>query len=278
MKRLVVVFAAVVMVVSVPTALRADPFDYFNNFSLYGTVANFSCPLRGVCAAVEMMNSFVYLDNRYSIYSGNKLVPGNDPNRDGLWFAGTADGLGGWNGPNGHRDGYYTRTANVTSGYVPILLQTKEDWVNDWAPGTTVFHYRIGESDPNFYPTIDFLASQMEDHEDVELIIQTADGKSAHAIGLTDIQCDAKGNCSIRFQDPNDPTHEKHADLFTFPGTNELGFFYGGVNWGIQSALAESPTDHTMTPEPGTVVLLGSALGLLARKVRHLAKIPQQAA
>jgi hypothetical protein len=271
-KRLSVVFLGIAVSLIAPARLKAEPFpfDYFNNFSLYGTVENFSCPLRGICGAVEMMNSFVYLDNRYTIYSGNKLVPGNDPNRDALWFAGTADGGGGWDGPNGHRDGYYTRTAGVTSGQDLILLQTKQDWVNDWAPGTTVFHYRIGESDPNFYPNIDFLAAQMEDHEDVELVIESADGKHAHAIGLTDIKCDANGNCSIRFQDPNDPTVEQKVNLFTFPGTNKLGFAYNGTNWFMRSALAESPVDHSKTPEPTSILLLGSAVSLvITRKTRH---------
>jgi hypothetical protein len=90
-----------VLYCSMTLPVQADPFDYFNPFDKYGTVANVGV-CSGICAAVEMINSFVFLDNQYaSVYPGNKLIPGNDPNRDAQWFS-----TAGWDGPNGHRDGF----------------------------------------------------------------------------------------------------------------------------------------------------------------------------
>jgi hypothetical protein len=65
------------------------------------------------------------------------------------------------------------------------------------------------------FPTIDFLANEIRDHEDVELVVDIA-GDGAHIISLTAISCDKDANCSMRYQDPNDPTHEQMANnLFT---------------------------------------------------------------
>jgi hypothetical protein len=248
-------------------AVDAEPFSYSNVFERYGTVANFFCPLRGICGADEIINSFVFLDNQYpSVYSGNVLIPGNDPNRDALWFAGTADGLGGWDAPNGpHRDGYYNRTGGDPD---QRLLQTKQDWVNDWAPGTTRFDSMIGAI--NGFPTIDFLANEIRDHEDVELIVTfintTTLKEEAHALGLTAISCDGATppHCSIRYQDPNDPTDEKMGNLVTSPEhPNQLGFFVPAFNGNvfIRSALAESPIiPESVIPEPATWLLLATGL------------------
>jgi hypothetical protein len=92
--------ATLVLTGQIAPMANADPFNFSNLFTRYGTVANFYCPLDGICGADEVMNSFVFLDNQYpSAYPGNKLIPGNDPNRDAIWFAGTP-GLSGWDGPN----------------------------------------------------------------------------------------------------------------------------------------------------------------------------------
>jgi hypothetical protein len=231
----------------VTASLHADAFDYSNLFSNYGTVTNVGV-CGGICAAAEMINSFIYLDNQYpNIYHG-MLIPGNDPNRAAQWFS-----TAGWTAPDGqHYDGYYSRKGNADTD----LLQTKKDWVNSWAPGTSFFDYMIGP----LYPTVDFLANQIRDHEDVELVVDLA-GDGAHLIALTAISCDAKGNCKMRFQDPNDPTHEQMANLFKGGShPNELGFYYPsfGRNAFIRDALAESP----FLPEPSSWILMGG--GLLA--------------
>jgi hypothetical protein len=204
--------------------------------------------------------------NYPGLYAG-KLVPGNDPNRDALWFAGTP-GLDGWNGPNGPRQGYYTRSAGCAlfvdpaNCYDQKLLETKKDWVTDFAPGTTKFASEIGvlntfpPSTGGNFPTTSFLSGEMQDHEDVELIIESS--TFAHVLGLTDIKCDANGNCSIRYQDPNDPTHEKSADLFKSKVNGELLFLYNGSPVEIRSAIAESPV-----PEPSTLLLVSTQCLLL---------------
>ena len=243
----------------------SDP-DYFNPFNQYGTVMNFYCPLDGICAAAEAINSFVFLDNYYPGVFAGSLVPGNDPNRDALWLAGTP-GLDGWTGPNGPRQGYYTRlascagSADVASCDDQVLLQTIQDWVTDFAPGTTVFASMIasGNTFPpaggTGFPTTAFLSTEMQNHEDVELIIKSS--TFSHVLGLTDINCDANGNCSIRYQDPNDP-NEKSANLFKSGLTGELLFLYEGSPVEIRSAIAESPS-----PEPSTLLVATSGCFLL---------------
>lgn len=236
------------------------PFDYSNPFGDYGTVSNFFCPLDGICGADEAINSFVFLDTYYpGVYGTGSLIPGNDPNRDALWLAGTP-GLSGWTGPNGPRQGYYNRTGG---GGNPdqILQQTMEDWANDWAPGTTTFTSMIGSV--NGFPTINFLADEMSHHEDVELIVDIA-GDGAHALSLTDIACDnsTPPNCSIRYQDPNNSAAEQSANLFNSPTTpGELGFYYadGSANAFIRSAIGDSPV-----PEPSTWALFATGLAGLS--------------
>jgi hypothetical protein len=202
-----------------------------------------------------MINSFVFLDNHYpSVYPGNKLIPGNNPNQATQWFS-----TAGWDGPNGHREGYYTRVTPPFRGDADaVLLQTKKDWVNDWAPGTTRFESMLKSG--GTYPTIEFLANEICHHEDVELAVDIAP-IGAHLITLTAISCDMAGNCKIRYQDPNDPQHEQPAvDLFTshtIDHPNELFFYFkafGGSAF-IRSAFAESPV-----PEPPTWLLFFTAL------------------
>jgi hypothetical protein len=106
------------------------------------------------------------------------------------------------------------------------LLQTMQDWVTDWATGTTRIDSMIGAL--NGFPAIDFLANEIRHHEDVELLVDIGTGAKAHALTLTAISCDAATppNCSIQYQDPNDSAVPQMGNLFTSSAhPNELGFF-----------------------------------------------------
>lgn len=252
-----------VVLAAAPASLRAGPFDFSTTFSDYGPVVNFAAPLPGICAPAEIMNSFVYLDTQF----GLQLVPGDDPNRDAFWMA-----MVGWQAPGQpHRDGYYQRITApglTDHDFDTILLDTKTQWLNDWAPNSTMTESMIVSADgKSGFPTVDFLKKQMEDKEDVELIIEKVDGSFAHAVALTDISSDANGILSVKFQDPNDPTHEKSSALFPNPLNHaELEMVYEGQNVVIRSALAESPK----APEPSSIVLAAlGAIGLIAHARRR---------
>src|SRR5437879_4677220 len=125
------------------------PFDYNEEFDNFGKTPN-ACPAsnpKGICAAVAAINSFIFLENQYPGIYDNKLTPniqGAKPNqtdptdRDNF-------GVNGWQvGTNPPRQGYYARPGTVGGDYI----QTKKDWFNDYAPGTTNFDsYFIGSTD-----------------------------------------------------------------------------------------------------------------------------------
>lgn len=230
----------------------AGAFSYSIDFDKLGKTMNFACGGRGACGAVSSINSFAFLQKQYPGVYDNKLLPNND----GMTNTDPVDsqkfGFDGWQvGANPMRKGYYNRTGTAEGDF----LDTKMDWINDYAPGTTVFNSWWPDSPHNKRkPTIDDLAAEIRDGEDVEFFVQ---GENFyHVMTLTQVACDMAMMCSIRYQDPNQPgTHQGPTPvtamdgmlMFTgVPGSN----FAGKVT--ITAAFAESPI-----PEPGTMVLIG---------------------
>jgi hypothetical protein len=157
----------------------------------------------------------------------------------------------GWEVPGKPpRQGYYARTGDPSVDY----LATKMDWINDRAPGTTVFSSMFGGVG---LPTIDYLAGEIMKREDVEFFIKdVASGgmTTYHVLTLVGIVCVAAGNCSATYQDPNDPAQAFMSMLEMTGGRLEFdSVLYGRVF--IDAAFSESPV-----PEPSTLLLLGFSL------------------
>lgn len=239
----------------------ADAFTYTEDFSKFGTTLNGSCGLNGACGAVASMNSFTFLGKQYPGIYGNMLTPnmamdGTDT-VDANKFA-----TGGWQvGSNPARKGYYDPARPHNADYTDSFLQTKKDWINDFAPGTTVFDsWFAGSADHDRKPTIADLAQEMKDKEDVEFFIRGTSGTTDvyHVLTLTEVSCDMANSCSIRYQDPNAPTVNQPSTPITV-NMGMLQFMnipgYPGT-YTITAAFAESPKN---VPEPATIVMLATA-------------------
>ena len=139
--------------------------------------------------------------------------------------------------------------------------------------------WKFGESLEKGAPTWDFVWREISHGEDVEIAFaDKEDAKPSvdHAVTLVGLSFDDKNNNErfdvgetqmIKFLDPNDPTQLLKAPLTTsglFGGS--LGFHYSGTDAdvGIYLAYSESPV-----PEPTTVVLMLTALALVALTVWH---------
>jgi hypothetical protein len=247
-------------------AAAAGAFSYSLDFDKFGKQENFMCGGQYACGAVATINSFIFLQNEYpDVYDG-KLVP----NYDEMTMTAMEDAqdfaFDGWQvGENPVREGYYERDGGAESDF----LQTKKDWINDRAPGSTIFNsWWAGSPDNDRKPTITDLANEIRDGEDVEFFVRGDD--FYHVMTLTEVSCDMAMNCSIRYQDPNDPTVNQPSTPVTIMDgmvmfTGVPGSGYPELTVTIEAAFAESPI-----PEPATIVLLATAVvGLVARRRRR---------
>jgi hypothetical protein len=139
------------------------------------------------------------------------------------------------------------------------------DWINDHAPGTTVFDGRWEGRDGR--PTVDWLAQEIAHGEDVEFFIDNDAGTFYHALTLTGIRCDAAANCAITYSDPNDPTNRYNRDLSLGAGGRlefDDPFGLNGTVF-IDAAFSESAVAG-----PATLFLLATAFGgVLVLRVRR---------
>ena len=229
----------------------AAAFSYSIDFNKLGQTPNFTCGTQGACGAVATINSFAFLQKQYPGVYDNKLLPNNNAMTNTDPTDAQKFGFDGWQvGANPMRQGYYMRPGGAESDF----LQTKKDWINDYAPGTTVFNsWWAGSPDNNRKPTIDDLAQEIKDGEDVEFFVKGTN--FFHVMTLTAVACDMAMNCTIRYQDPNDPgTHQGPTPITVMDGmlmfTGVPGSGQPNLTVTITAAFAESPV-----PEPATVAL-----------------------
>jgi PEP-CTERM motif len=250
--------------------VQADvlPFDYSENFNFFGDQVNNICG-RGVCGAIAAINSFVFLENQYPSIYDSKLLPNYDAtnNNDPIDAANFA--VDGWKvGGNPARQGYYTR-GDGANNQDPVwnsdYLATKKDWFHDYAPGTTVFA-SMWFNGGGGYPTIEFLAKEIQDQEDVEFLVKdtaTAGDNVYHALTLTGVSCMDFNytDCSITYQDPNNPTVQYSTAVSPLGPGGSLTFSdlpgtgISNTPMYIDGAFAESPV-----PEPGSLLFLATAI------------------
>ena len=206
------------------------------------------------------MNSFTFLEKQYPGIYDNKLTP--NIQMDGTDVADAQKwAVDGWQvGSNPPRKGYYDPTRPHNADFTDSFLQTKKDWINDYAPGTTVFDsWFAGSADHDRKPTVDDLAGEMRDKEDVEFFIRGKSGNTDvyHVMTLTGVICDMSNSCSVKFQDPNDPTNEATRPITVNMGMimfNDITGYPGSYT--ITAAFAESPKN---VPEPATIAMLTTA-------------------
>jgi len=234
------------------------------------------------CAPTSIANSFHFLETRYPHIYDQNLTHGD--------LLGTRNALQeGWlNAANKYRNG-------TGDGSGQFIWEAKVQWIEDFAPGTTVFGGMIyrpgvnlsdwygGSSLQNAYPTFEFLRGELEHKEDVEIGFwwEMEEGGKAktvgHVVALTSLKfCDANGNrqwdadldevALIDFVDPNEPTaltwcplimeDDALKFLYTFDGTPYLAT--------LDLAYSESPV-----PEPLTMAGLALGIGSLATYLRR---------
>lgn len=239
-------------------------FTYSIDFNKLGQTPNFACGGKGACGAVSTVNSFAFLQKQYPGIYDNKLLPNNNAMTNTDMVDAQKFGFDGWQvGTNPMRQGYYPRPGGAESDF----LQTKKDWINDYAPGTTRFNsWWAGSPDNNRKPTIDDLAREINHKEDVEFFVQG--DNFYHVMTLTEVSCDMAMNCSIRYQDPNQPgTHQGPTpitvmnNMLMFTGVPGSGY-NGTVT--ITAAFSESPI-----PEPATWILICAAVLCFASHSRR---------
>jgi hypothetical protein len=204
------------------------------------------------------INSFAYLQTRYpDLYRGRLLpngdqdltLPGIQADIDAGNFA-----VDGWQAPGGPRRlGYYNRTGDPYLNYV----LTKTDWFNDFAPNTTVI------KNSTFFPQVSFFAQEIRHGEDVEFFVRkVSDPAFGHALTLVGISCAAANysNCSIQYQDPNNPAQLSNPAMLVGLTGTPLAFVhpvFGNVF--IDAAFSESPI-----PAPGGILVMVLAVFLFA--------------
>lgn len=224
------------------------------------------CQVGGLCAATATVNGFGYLlTTDPGAYAQTSLLKNGDP-------ALTRDTLAaGWISPD-----LVFRTGMGDQGaYDRNWWEALNYWFQDYAPGTTYFQgmdnvdtssWVNGSAITKGLPTYSFLLGQLHDKEVVTFKIVfhgvgCPDAGCAHALtllGLKSTKPKGGGVRTITYLDPNAPNQALSAVLYTDPDGG-LGFFWNNAgnpprDAEIMAAFAESPI-----PEPGTLVLFGSA-------------------
>jgi len=237
------------------------------------------------CAPTAIANSFRFLETRYPQIYDQKLTHGN--------LLSTRDALQeGWvNAGNVYRNG-------TGAGDDQFIWEAKVQWIEDFAPGTTVFGGRVYKPGVNLsdwygasplqnaYPTFDFLWGELEHKEDVEigfywkaLVKKVGPGgeiieewkKFGHMVTLTSLKfCDSNGNkqwdadldevAQIDFIDPNDPRALTWCPLtMDYEGSGALKFMY---THGGTPYLATLDLAYSESPIPEPVTLAGLMMGI----------------
>jgi hypothetical protein len=230
-----------------------------------------ACTVLG-CGATAAVNSFVYLERRYPEIYGGKLILGDGP-EDRQSLIDTADALAGEE---------FMNTDPVRGTHWTEFITGKQAWIDEMAPGSTVFHAQSGmvwnnprvppRPKPGYvsdsmFPGAHFLGEQIRDGEDVELLLDSPD--FAHWITLVGVVYDTVlQEGEITFIDPKTGS-VRTARLYQNGADPNLTVDYYDDEGDLRSlsisvAVAESPI-----PEPHTFLLTGAGILLVAFHVRR---------
>jgi len=272
----VCVLASALVVVFGSVSYSAVVVEFEKPCELYGHVWNEG----GICGAAATINSFVYLQNKYPGVYDHKLV--KDYNGDQVvdvydWEEARDELAYGWDG----RTGMYG-VNNPIAATARTIWEHKVYWIEDHAPGSTIFHGQINTDTTNWYysdaiqggmyPEWGFLWDELWACEDIELGIRPCTGSGdGHVVTLTGLSFsdnDEDGVWSVgdtpyalKYLDPNAPDECIWADIIECPlEPGALAFTWWQANepYYVDFAYAESPI-----PEPATIIVWG-LLGMLA--------------
>ena len=258
----------VCLVLALATSASAVEISVTKDYALYGHIWNTDdgtstgSPV-GWCASTAVMNSFIYLENKYP-WLYDTMLSGGDPvaARNALnAMMGTCTAAEVWEGKLEFLDTYAPGTT-IVGAMVP--------WdTTGWSNASSLL------SGP---PTWDVMWQELEACEDVELAIYSYDNDYAHMLTLTSMHLDdldgdgtwdpGQETASIDYLDPNNPTGLFEATVSYVDGVIAFEWHNGGYNtpddvW-IGVAYWESPV-----PEPATILLLGlGGVALFVRKKR----------
>jgi hypothetical protein len=212
------------------------------------------------CGPTAAVNSFAFLQNKYPSIYDHKLIP--DTNMNGMTeYAEMVAAAVALTSPT------YMNCAVCNGGtLINDFISGKTKWINDKAPGTTVFK----DQEKSNWP---FLFSELDHMEDVELLFGFYDAAGTriggHYVTLTKFQWTDQNmdgiinpteTAQIGFVDPADGTIKMqslaagtHAQ-YVLTTNYAVGGTIGGTpiaTTGINWAISESPI-----PEPATILLL----------------------
>jgi hypothetical protein len=211
------------------------------------------------CGPVATVNSFAMLDAKY----GSSLIPDNDDNgiADDAELLAVAEILAGED---------YMKCAACNGGTtVANLIAGKRKYLDEQAPGKYWVHSQ-------YLPDFNWFFDELTAGQDIEVLVgfynnlgQRIGGHyiTLNGISWTDANDDDvvdDGEATIDFIDPSGGV-DRNQSFYKYTGQNYYATNYnvGGnvvatvVEWGV----AESPV-----PEPGTVIVMLSGLGLFAAR------------
>lgn len=254
-------------------ALQADiitggenPFD-FGNLNQHDTTCN-----NVACGPTAATNSFVFLQDTYPKLYDTKLVPHTNGNTSYQDEEDLADNLA--------TIMHTCNACNPGAGgtYIEDFIAGKQQYINSVAPGTTTFAAQMNfawrPTDPdgnnvgpkpayvmdNTVPTAQFIASELNAGEDVEVFLA---GDVDHYITLFDVTFNTMTHMGqIGYIDPD----TGGIAFSNITGQDMAGFLevaYGTNSEVIAHAVAESPI-----PEPSSLLLLASAVAALAFPIK----------
>jgi hypothetical protein len=250
-------FIAATLVLALPT--RADPI--FGHLDQDKT----NCKPMG-CGPTAAVNSFIYLQTKYPGIYDHKLVA-SDSEADMIKVVDDLIDLD---------KGYMVTDCAEDGTHYTAFIAGKRQYIEDKIPGKTVYaavvHYTwdttLGGDKPSYVtdktvPTRAWIQKEVEDGEDVEILMESKGFR--HWVTVTGFAWfDANGNgkedpgeVAIDYVDP-----KGGLDIESVIGTTADGGLtinYNNVWEGVTVAVSESPI-----PEPGTLLLAGLALVLLA--------------
>ncbi|NWH03520.1 PEP-CTERM sorting domain-containing protein [Desulfobacter latus] len=244
----------------------ATTWDIEKDKTLYGTLSQYSTTVNPdmACGPTAAVNSFVYLQNKYSDIYDHLLVPdlNNTPDiYETEEMIAVADILAD--------SDYMNLTTQGTYG--DYFIYGKWKYIEEVAPGTTTYQAQyswngwstnLGSKpdwvDDGTIPSWDFLYNQLVACEDVEILIN---GDFDHYLTLTSLSWDDVANTGkIDYIDPG--TGKWNESNLWLGGDGYLHTDYYGLSTPnnydsiITMAVKESPV-----PEPSTILLMG--IGLL---------------
>ena len=285
-KRIAVLAFLAAMMFALP-ASQAELIEIQLDYGQFGHLENSTINGKGACMATSLINSFVYLQNRWPKIYDNLLVEDYDEDGDvDLDDMGIARGA------------LHTLIwGEDNSGTMKDAWEWKAWWIETEIPGKTVFEGMINQdvSDWDFnskltgnaYPTWEFTWDQLSKEQDVEMSFSAyafEDGewkvKWGHCVTLTSMKFEDDNDDGlwdteterawIDYLDSNYPTGiSPWMEVWLDSDTGQLEFYddnYADVSYmAMDFVFAESPV-----PEPATILLfVSSGLALLIRRRRR---------